>query len=82
MINEMVNISNDYIGAMCSNYRKYVVKVSQSVVADDCGVSRELVSKFERGHLPNSRVFMWYIKSGIFKWCNEDKWNGWRGANG
>lgn len=75
----MQGISNNYIGAMCANYRKYELKQSQQQVADMCGVSRELVSKFERGALPNSFVFLYYIKMGIFNWCPIERWCGWKG---
>jgi hypothetical protein len=75
----MGNISNEYIGAMCANYRKYELDVPQRVVAEDCRVSRELVSKFERGSIPNSLVFMWYIKNGLFDWVPVDHWCGWGG---
>lgn len=75
----MDGISNEYIGALCSNYRRYQLKCSQQNVADDCSVSRELVSKFERGVLPNSLVFMWYIKHGVFDWIPIERWCGWRG---
>lgn len=51
-------------------------------VAQSCGVSRELVSKFERGVLPNSLVFLWYIKNGIFDWVPYNKWCGWQGFFG
>lgn len=75
----MYGVSNNYIGAMCANYRKYELKQSQQQVADICGVSRELVSKFERGSLPNSFVFLYYIKMGIFNWCPVERWCGWQG---
>lgn len=75
----MRGISNEYIGAMCSNYRKYELNITQEQVARDCCVSRELVSKFERGVLPNSLVFLYYIKRGIFNWIPYEKWNGWQG---
>lgn len=75
----MRGISNEYIGAMCANYRKYELNITQEQVAIDCCVSRELVSKFERGVLPNSLVFLYYIKRGIFDWIPYDKWNGWQG---
>lgn len=71
------NITNGYIGAMCANFRKYKLNVTQQCVADGCGVSRELVSKFERGTLPNSLVFFWYIKNGIFDWSPYTEWQGW-----
>lgn len=73
----MAGISNFYIGAMCSNFRKYKLNQSQQNVADECGVSRELVSKFERGALPNSLVFLYYIKMGIFDWLPIEHWTGW-----
>lgn len=76
-ISIMRGISNNYIGAMCANYRKYELKQSQQYVADCCNVSRELVSKFERGTLPNSFVFLYYIKMGIFNWCPIENWRGW-----
>ena len=74
---KMQHVSNSYIGAMCSEYRRYILKVSQKQVALDCGCSRESVSKFERGAIANSRVFLWYIKNGIFDWVSYEKWNGW-----
>lgn len=73
-------VTNEYIGAMCANFRKYEINITQQQVADACHVSRELVSKFERGALPNSLVFLWYIKHGIFDWCPAEKWCGWRGC--
>lgn len=75
----MYGVSNEYIGAMCANYRKYELDVTQQQVADECRVSRELVSKFERGSLPNSLVFLWYIKQGIFEWVPCEQWCGWQG---
>ena len=74
----MRGISNEYIGAMCSHYRKFELKQTQQQVADICCVSRELVSKFERGSLPNSLVFLYYIKMGIFNWCPIECWCGWQ----
>ena len=75
----MSGVTNDYIGAMCAQFRKSHVGVTQQAVANDCGVSRELVSRFERGALPNSLVFLWYIKQGIFDWIPYDRWCGWQG---
>lgn len=72
-------VSNDYIGAMCAQYRKVNLKMTQKEVAQACRVSRELVSKFERGTLPNSLVFLWYIKMGIFDWVPYERWCGWQG---
>lgn len=72
-------VSAQYIGAMCSEYRRYFLKVSQQQVANETGVSRELVSKFERGANPNALVLFWFIKHGIFDWVPIEKWNGWSG---
>lgn len=72
-------ITSSYIGAMCSEYRRYFLKVSQQKVADETCVSRELVSKFERGTSPNAIVLFWYIKNGLFDWLPIEKWNGWSG---
>ena len=66
------------MGAMCSEYRRYFLKgVSQQQIANETGVSRELVSKFERGTNPNALVFMWYIRHGLFDWMPIEKWKGW-----
>lgn len=74
-------LTSSYIGAMCSEYRRYHLKgVTQQRIADDCGVSREAVSKFERGTICNGVIFMWYIKKGIFEWVPIEKWQGWTGA--
>lgn len=70
-------VTPSYIGAMCSNYRRYFTEYSQQDVADDTGCSREAVSKFERGRTCNGIIFLWYIKNGIFEWVPIDKWNGW-----
>ena len=74
-------ITASYIGAMCAEYRRYYLKVTQQKIADESGVSRELVSKFERGTLPNALVLFWYIKHGLFEWMPIEKWNGWRGCD-
>ena len=75
-------ITANYIGAMCAEYRRYFLKVSQQKVADDVLVSRELVSKFERGTHSNSVIFLWYIKHGLFDWMPIEKWQGWGGTYG
>lgn len=72
-------VTAQYIGAMCAEYRRYVLKVSQQQVADEVRVSRELVSKFERGTNPNALVLFWFIKHGLFDWVPIEKWNGWSG---
>lgn len=74
-------ITANYIGAMCHEYRRYRLNgVTQKDIAKDCGVSREAVSRFERGSLSNAVIFMWYIKHGIFEWVPIERWNGWDGA--
>ena len=75
----MNGITSDYIGAMCADFRKYKLKQTQKEVAKTCDVSREAVSKFERGKLGNSCVFFYYIKMGLLDWCPIDRWNGWNG---
>ena len=70
-------ITPNYIGAMCANYRRYYTDFSQQEVADDVGCSREAISKFERGRVCNGVIFLWYIKQGIFNWVPVEKWNGW-----
>lgn len=70
-------VTPSYIGAMCSNYRRYFTKFSQQDVADYVGCARETVSKFERGHNCNGVIFLWYIKHGIFNWVPMERWNGW-----
>lgn len=70
-------ITPNYIGAMCANYRRYYTEFSQQEVADDIGCSREAVSKFERGRVCNGVIFLWYIKQGVFNWVPVEKWNGW-----
>ena len=70
-------ITPNYVGAMCANYRRYYTDFSQQEVADDIGCSREAVSKFERGRVCNGVIFLWYIKQGIFNWIPVEKWNGW-----
>ena len=73
------NVNASYIGAMCSNFRRYFTTKSQDDVANEIGCSREAVSKFERGRVCNGVVFMWYIKNGVFTWLPVDKWDGWNG---
>lgn len=75
------DISAGYIGAMCHEYRRYYLKgITQLDIAKDCNMSREAVSKFERGTSPNAIIFLWYIKHGIFDWVPVEKWQGWEGA--
>ena len=70
-------LTPSYIGAMCSNYRRYYTGASQENVATDVGCDSSTVSKFERGVRPNAVIFMWYIKRGLFDWVPIEKWNGW-----
>ena len=78
---DMRGISLEFIGAMCSNFRKYKLAITQQKVADNCSVSRELVSKFEGGKLSNSVIFLYYIKCGLFDWMPIENWNGWSAYN-
>lgn len=71
------NITNEYIGSMCSVYRRYELCMTQEQVASDIGVSRESISKFERGVRPSGLIFFWYIQKGIFTWKEIDTWQGW-----
>lgn len=74
----MAKVTASYIGAMCGEYRRlYMRGTTQKDVAMDVGCSRELVSKFERGTLPNAVVFLWYIQHGLFDWVPPEKWQGW-----
>jgi hypothetical protein len=73
----MDGITADYIGAMCREFRLRILKCPQKIVAADCGTSRELVSRFERGTNGNPVIFMWYIKRGLFRWVPIENWNGW-----
>lgn len=74
-------VSNNYIGAMCREFRECYTDCTQSDVARECGISREMVSKFERGIRPNTIAFLWYIRKGIFDWVPVVRWNGWLGAH-
>jgi transcriptional regulator with XRE-family HTH domain len=66
---------------MCHEFRRFHLKgVTQKDIAEDCGLSRESVSRFERGTLSNSVIFLWYIKHGLFDWVPIEKWQGWAGA--
>lgn len=77
MIMTSNKLTPSYIGAMCSNYRRYYTGASQDDVAAETGYERSAVSKFERGVRPNAVIFMWYIKHGLFDWVPIEKWNGW-----
>lgn len=76
---DMQGVTTEYIGAMCAEYRTRHLKMTQMEVAQKCHVSRELVSKFERGSISNSLVFLFFIKNGIFNWVPYDRWCGWLG---
>lgn len=77
MKNVMEGITKEYIGAMCGEFRRYILHESQTRIAKECKVSRELVSKFEHGRNSNAVIFMWYIKHGLFTWIPVRRWNGW-----
>lgn len=66
------------LGAMCKQYRKYTLKVSQRELAGDIGVTGQNVSAFERGRNNNARILLWYIEHGIdianvIRGCNNGK---------
>lgn len=71
-------ITNQYIGAMCHEYRRLHLKgITQKDIAMATGYSRESVNKFERGTQGNCAIFLWYIKNGIFDWIPVERWKGW-----
>lgn len=70
-------ISSDYIGAICAEFRRYYTDASQEDVAESVGCSREAVSRFERGLNTNSIIFLWYIKQGVFDYKEPSLWSGW-----
>ena len=53
------------IGRMCKKYRTEVLKVPQSIVANETGYSVENVSKFECGKTNNLKIYLWYEKRGF-----------------
>lgn len=71
------DISSDYIGAVCAEFRRQYTYDTQEDVAESVGCSRESVSRFERGLNTNSIIFLWYIKRGVFDFRPPDRWNGW-----
>ena len=76
----MLQVDNSYIGAMCAEFRRYQTDCTQADVANDVGVRREQVTRFERGIRGDSRIFLWYIHQGIFEYKPIEKWQGWGGA--
>lgn len=70
-------INNEYIGAMCHEFRKYILKQSQSSLAKEFGLARETISRFESGNAVTVRIFIGYVKKGLFDWVSPEKWNGW-----
>lgn len=53
------------IGNRCRQYRKNVLKVTLSDVAESTGYSKENISAFECGRNANSLILLWYISKGI-----------------
>ena len=79
----MSRVTNQYIGAMCSEFRRYHLKnVTQKQIAMETGYSRESVNHFERGAQGNCAIFLWYIQHGIFDWIPAYKWKGYVGFFG
>lgn len=73
----MIMITESYIGTVCSLYRRTYTNCTQEDVAEQLGVDRSTISKFERGTRQHAKIFMWYIKNGIFDWKPVEYWNGW-----
>ena len=73
-------VTASYIGAMCGEYRRLYLKMTQAQIAEELDISREAVSRFERGTLCNGLILFWFIQHGLFEWLPIEKWNGWGGA--
>lgn len=73
-------VTASYIGAMCGEYRRLYLNVTQAEIAKELDISREAVSRFERGTLCNGLILFWYIQHGLLEWLPIEKWNGWGGA--
>lgn len=58
-------ISLAHIGAVCGEYRKSVLRMTQSEVATQTGYTRSNISKFERGQCNSIPLLMWYIEKGV-----------------
>jgi response regulator of citrate/malate metabolism len=70
-------ITKSYIGTVCGAYRRCHTEFSQEDVAEELGIDRSTISKFERGTTQSAFVFLWYVAHGIFEWKPIETWNGW-----
>lgn len=51
--------------------------MTQQQVADALNYSQENISSFENGRNSNNRIFLWYIKQGLFEfWAIDDIFRG------
>lgn len=57
-----MNISE--LGKKCREWRKDNY-IPQRIIANDLGVSIELISAFEHGRTNNATILMWYIEHGF-----------------
>lgn len=60
------------LGASCKEFRKEG-GWTQSEVANDLNISRELVSGFECGRSKNLYILSWYIDRGFEAWREKAK---------
>lgn len=70
-------ITKDYVGAMCREFRRLVLKKNQTEVANEIGCCRATVNRFENGNNTSYECFFYYIRQGLFDWIPADKWKGW-----
>lgn len=64
-------------GELCAIFRKEELKMTQQQVADALNYSQENISSFENGRNSNNRIFLWYIKQGLFEfWTIDDIYRG------
>lgn len=52
------------LGKVCKEHRK-ILGVSQEIVADETGYTRQNISKFENGNNINVIIFAWYLNNGV-----------------
>ena len=53
------------IGTKCKLFRKYTLKITQQVIADELGYSVSNISAFEKGSNTNYNILAWYVKNGF-----------------
>ena len=52
------------LGKVCREHRK-VLGVSQAIVANETGYTRQNISKFENGNNINVIILGWYFNNGL-----------------